>query len=125
MIGMSEVTDRTVIGIDDRSLLSRSTCCTCFRSATKCELSFSDASGDNLGAQRLQDDPTSVLCAPWTDQDGDRPFAVRDEALHLVKIDFPLGLLFGRSVHVQRHDVLGDRLSAAETLNISLLLKRH
>lgn len=30
-----EGTDRTVMGIEERSLLSRSTCCTCLRSATK------------------------------------------------------------------------------------------
>lgn len=31
-------TDRTVMGIDERSLLSRSICWTCLRRATKCEL---------------------------------------------------------------------------------------
>lgn len=47
-------TYRTVMGIELRSSLSRSTCWTCLRSATKCDDSISDASDDRRGAQRLR-----------------------------------------------------------------------
>lgn len=98
------------MGIEERSLLSRSTCWTCLRSATKCELSFSAASGDNLGAHRL---PT-----PRQPQDskgregGDARLAKGDEPLHLVEVDLPDRLLLHGPVHVQRHDVPRDRLSS-------------
>jgi len=44
---------RTVMGIDDRALASSSAAWTCLRMETKWEESFSAASGESLGAQRL------------------------------------------------------------------------
>lgn len=44
---------RTVMGIDDRVLASSSDACTCLRICTKCDDSFSAASGLRRGAQRL------------------------------------------------------------------------
>jgi hypothetical protein len=40
--------------MDERSSLSRSTCCTCFRRLTKWLLNISDASDDNRGAHFLR-----------------------------------------------------------------------
>jgi len=44
---------RTVMGMEERSSLSRSTCCTSLRRETKWEESISDASADKRGAHRL------------------------------------------------------------------------
>lgn len=48
-------THRTVIGIELRSSLSRSTCWTCLRRPTKWLLSISAASRERRGAQRLSE----------------------------------------------------------------------
>lgn len=45
---------RTVMGIDDRVFAETSTLCTCRRIETKWEESFSAASGERCGAQRLE-----------------------------------------------------------------------
>lgn len=45
---------RTVMGIEERALASSSALCTCLRIETKCEESFSAASGESRGAQRLK-----------------------------------------------------------------------
>lgn len=44
---------RTVMGMLERALASSSEAWTCFRIETKCEDSFSAASGERRGAQRL------------------------------------------------------------------------
>jgi hypothetical protein len=44
---------RTVMGMEDLSSLSRSTCWTSLRRETKWEESISDASADRRGAHRL------------------------------------------------------------------------
>lgn len=44
---------RTVMGIEDRALAVTSALCTCRRIETKWEESFSAASGERRGAQRL------------------------------------------------------------------------
>lgn len=46
---------RTVMGIEDRALALSSALCTWRRIETKCEESFSAASGERRGAQRLFD----------------------------------------------------------------------
>ena len=53
VIRMMASSCRTVIGIDERTLAVRSLCATRLRIDTKCEESFSDASCDRRGAQRL------------------------------------------------------------------------
>lgn len=45
---------RTVIGIEERALASSSALCTCLRMETKWDESFSAASGERRGAQRLE-----------------------------------------------------------------------
>jgi hypothetical protein len=52
---------RTVMGMEERSSLSRSTCWTSFRRETKWEESISDASADKRGAHRLL---VSVITPP-------------------------------------------------------------
>lgn len=44
---------RTVMGMDERVLASSSARWTCLRMETKCDESFSAASGERRGAQRL------------------------------------------------------------------------
>ena len=88
-----------------RFAYSRSTCCTCFRSATKCEESFSAASGAKRGAQRLKHETFSTCrhCLPVV---LDIRFAVGNVALHLVDVDFAHGLLLCSTVHMQVHDAV-------------------
>ena len=47
---------RTVIGMLERVFASNSEACTCLRIETKCEDSFSAASGERRGAHRLDSD---------------------------------------------------------------------
>jgi len=96
---------RTVIGMDDLSSLSRSTCWTSLRRDTKCEDSISDASADKRGAHRLW------LSIYNTQQVGEYlRFTERDVSLHLFNINLSNSLVFILPVHVNIHDVFGDSL---------------
>lgn len=50
---------------------------------------------------------------------GDSRFAKRHVSLHLVNINFAHGFLFRLSVHVNVHDMLGNRLVEVSTVEIS------
>ncbi len=71
---------RTVIGMEDRALASSSAAWTCLRIETKWEESFSAASGDNRGAQRLLS--WSMRASQW--KEDFLRFAVADITLHLI-----------------------------------------
>jgi len=103
------------MGIELRSSLSRSTCWTCLRSATKCDDSISEASAESRGAQRLPDESergrgqSATFAGARAGSHADARLAKGDVTLHLVDVDLADGLTPRRSVHVDVHDVLCDR----------------
>jgi hypothetical protein len=96
---------RTVMGMDERSSLSRSTCWTSLRRETKWEESISDASADKRGAHRLlvSHIPTKLLKE-------DSRFAERNVSLHLLDINLSNSLILILPVHMDVHDVFSDCL---------------
>ena len=104
-------TDRTVIGIEDRSSLSLSICATCFRNETKWLLSISAASSDSRGAHRLHAIlSVSLLRAGQRDS----RLGVADVSLHPLDVNLPLDFGCNLLVHVDIHDVFGDRLKSCQ-----------
>ena len=101
---------RTVMGMEERSSLSRSTCWTSLRRETKCEESISDASADKRGAHRL-------LISHFSNKlsKEDLRFAECNVSLHLLNINLSNSLVLILPVHVDVHDVLGDCLLISYT----------
>ena len=95
---------RTVMGMEERSSLSRSTCWTSLRRETKWEESISDASADKRGAHRL------LISEISTSLDRYSRFAESDVSLHLLNIDLSNSLVLILPIHMNVHDVLGDSL---------------
>jgi hypothetical protein len=100
--------------MEDRSLLSRSTCWICFRRATKWLLSFSAASVDSLGAHRLY----RALVEPYRASLNAR-LAVRDVSLHLVQVNLSDCLYFRSQILMQRHDVTSDGLLESQLIHLA------
>jgi hypothetical protein len=96
---------RTVMGMEERSSLSRSTCWTSLRRETKWEESISDASADKRGAHRLlvSHIPTKLLKE-------DSRFAERNVSLHLFNVNLSNSLILVLPVHMDVHDVFSDSL---------------
>ena len=104
---------RMVIGIELRSSLSRSTCCTCCRKPTKWLLSISCASADNRGAHLLDNElkyhregKQAHECAPFT---------IGYVGFHFIQVDFANGIAIFisidiRPVHVNIHYVFRNHL---------------
>lgn len=101
-------TNRTVIGMELLSSLSRSTCCTCFRKLTKWLLSISWASAERRGAHLL----SMLLSAnkrPF--KDVDIRFAISNVSLHFIEIYFAnVFAVFVWLVHVNVHNMLRNHL---------------
>ena len=106
------------MGMELLSSLSRSTCCTCFRNPTKCELRSSEASGDNLGAQRLRSQ--SYVRHSAVDIERYLRFTESHVSLHLVNVDFSDCFFLRLPIHVDVHDVLGNSLwdGTKETVSV-------
>ena len=100
-------TNRTVIGMELLSSLSRSTCCTCFRKLTKWLLSISWASAERRGAHLL----TILSANKRLVNDVHIRFAISDISLHFIEIYFAnVFAVFIWPVHVNVHHMFRNHL---------------
>jgi hypothetical protein len=89
-----------VIGMEDRTCVSRSDSFTSLRMATKWLLSFWAASGVNRGAHFLLDMKEELVRCTVGMQTVTLRFAVVDIGLHLFQIDITHSSILNLSVHV-------------------------
>ena len=114
---MKKIADRIVIGIELRSSLSRSTCCTCFRKLTKWLLNISCASADKRGAHLLWNN----ISHNWIEEALFIPFTICNIGLHLIQryLTDSIAIFVTvsvRSVHVNIHDMFSNHLRIYQVL---------